>query len=214
MVLPHHGRSWVVTTLDWNFREAFVVPTSGRWKSQWLGGGMGMSYRLSRAIHGVLTDADVSPRWSTRAKQTMESLRGEYAFLHAGQDVVLQHKQMDEIRWFTFAGGVINIELADAFRACGVNEVSSSDFLIKIAETTGGRCLVDRIRQKTGDQIVSSFIVSDEFMEKLKFYECLPKPMVRELLRGRMLDPVDIKDTVDRAIVLTVIPATRHSFRL
>jgi ATP-dependent Lhr-like helicase len=199
------GRSWVVTALDWNRREAFVIPATGRGKSQWLGGGMGMSYRLSWAIHGVLTDADVSPRWFNRARQTIESLRGEYAFLHAGEDVVLQYKQMIETRWFTFAGGVINTALADAIRACGVNEVSSSDFLIKITETTGGRSLVDRIRQKTGDQIISFFIVSDEFMEKLKFYECLPKPMVRELLRGRMLNPVDIKDTVDRAIVSSVI---------
>ncbi len=196
------GRSWVVTVLDWNRREAFVVPASGRGKSQWLGGGMGMSYRLTRAVHGVLTNQEVSPHWSNRAKQTMESLRAEYAFLHSGEDVVFVNSQSNETRWFTFAGGVINTALADAVRACGVNKVSSSDYLVKITETTGGRSLVDRVRQLTADEIVSSFIVSEEFMEKLKFSECLPKLMVQELLRGRMLDQENIQATLSRAIVV------------
>jgi hypothetical protein len=97
---------------------------------------------------------------------------------------------------------VINTALADAVRACGVNEVSSSDYVVKITEATGVRSLVDRIRQKTVDEIVSSFIVSDEFMEKLKFSECLPKRMVQELLRGRMLHQKDIQETLGRHIVV------------
>ena len=196
------GRSWVVIALDWNRREAFVVPTPGRGKSQWLGGGMGMSYRLSRAVHGVLNDAKVSPRWSNRARQTMESMRAEYGFLHAGQDVVFHNRQNNETRWFTFAGGVVNTALADAVRACGMNEASSSDFLLKITGAAGARSLVDRVRQKTGDEIVTSFIVSEEFMEKLKFYECLPKTMVQELLRGRMLNHEDIQATLGRRTII------------
>ena len=196
------GRSWVVTALDWNRREAFVVPAAGRGKSQWLSGGVGLSYRFSRAIHGVLTDPQVSPRWSTRARQALESLRGEYAFLHAGQDVVFNNRQINETRWFTFAGGVINTALADSIRACGVNEVSSSDFMLKITEATGARSLVDRVRHKTADEIVGSFIVSDEFMEKLKFYECLPKPMVQQVLRQRTLERTDIQSTLARHVVI------------
>jgi hypothetical protein len=96
---------------------------------------------------------------------------------------------------------VINTALADAIRACGLNEVSSSDFLVKITEVTGARGLVDRVRQMTADEIVGSFIVSDEFMEKLKFYECLPRPMVQKLLRGRMLSREDIQATLGRNVV-------------
>jgi hypothetical protein len=161
-----------------------------------------LSYQLSRAVHGVLTNSEVSPRWSTRARQTMDSLRAEYAFLHSEQDVVFINSQSNETRWFTFAGGVINTALADAVRACGMNEVSSSDYLVKVTENTGARSLVDQIRQKTTDEIVTSFIVSDEFMEKLKFTECLPKRMVQELLRGRLLNHEDIRDTLGRAIVV------------
>ena len=132
----------------------------------------------------------------------MDSLRAEYAFLHSGEDVVFINSQSNETRWFTFAGGVINTALADAVRVGGANEVSSSDYLVKIAEATGGRGLVDRIRQKTVDEVVSSFIVSDEFMEKLKFSECLPKRMVQELLRGRMLHQEDIQETLGRNVAL------------
>lgn len=196
------GRSWVVTALDWNRREAFVVPASGRGKSQWLGGGLGMSYRLSRAVHGVLTNPEVSPRWSNRAMQTMESLRAEYAFLHAGQDVVLNNRQNKETRWFTFAGGVINTALADTLRAIGTNGVSSRDFLVKFNDAAEGSGLVDRVRNLTADEIAASFIVSDEFMEKLKFNECLPKLMVRELLRARLLNQEDIQATLGRNVAV------------
>ena len=51
------------------------------------------------------------------------------------------------------------------------------------------------------DEIAASFIVSDEFMEKLKFNECLPKLMVQELLRARLLNQENIQATVGRAIV-------------
>jgi hypothetical protein len=163
-----------------------------------------MSYRLSRAVHDVLTNPEVSSRWSNRARQTMESLRAEYAFLHSGKDVVFINSQSNETRWFAFAGGVINTALADAVRPGGVNEVSSSDYLVKITENTGARSLVDRVRQKMADEIVSSFIVSDEFMEKLKFSECLPKRMVRELLRQRMLNLDDIRQTLERNVAVVV----------
>ena len=134
----------------------------------------------------------------------MDSLRAEYAFLHSEQDVVFTNSHSNETRWFTFAGGVINTALADAVRACGVNEVSSSDYLVKITEATGARSLVDRVRQKTADEIVSSFIISDEFMEKLKFYECLPKPMVQELLRGRMLNHEEIQAAIGKNVAVVV----------
>jgi|GEM_PF-4522216 len=74
--------------------------------------------------------------------------------------------------------------------------------LVEITETTGGRSLVDRIRHMTTDEIVSSFIVSEEFMDKLKFFECLPKTMVQELLCARLLNQEDIQATRGRAIVV------------
>lgn len=196
------GRSWVVNSLDWNRREAFVVPTAGRGKSQWLGGSMGMSYRITRSIHRLLSDTNVSPRWSNRARQTMESLRAEYGFLHSGRDVVYRNRQVNETRWFTFAGGTINTALSDAARAFGVNGVSSADFLVKITETTGGPSIVDRVRNMTIDEIVASFIISDEFMEKMKFFECLPKSMIHELLRGRMLNHEEIQATLAQTVVV------------
>ena len=132
----------------------------------------------------------------------MESLRGEYAFLHAEQHVVFNNRQINETRWFTFAGGVINTVLADALRACGVNEVSSGDFLVTVTGANGGRHLIERLRAMTVDEIIQTFIVSDEFIEKLKFSECLPNRIILALLRGRMLAREDIEATVDRDVVV------------
>lgn len=77
-----------------------------------------------------------------------------------------------------------------------MNEVSSSDYLVKVTENAGARSLVGRVRQTTADEIVSSFLVSDELIEKLKFSECLPKRMVQELRRGHILNHEDIQDTL------------------
>lgn len=154
------------------------MPAEERGKSQWLGAGMGLSYRLSRAAHGVLTDPQISPRWSARARQAINSLRAEYAFLDAGHDVVIRNRQINATRWFTFAGGVINTALADAVRSCGVHEVSAGDFRVKMTDATGGRELVERARAIPTDGIIRSFIVSDEFIGKLKFSGCLPNRLM------------------------------------
>lgn len=129
------------------------------------------------------------------SKDIENNLRAEYAFLHAGQEVVFTNSQSNVTRWFTFA---------DAERACGVNEGSSTDYLAKISEATGVCSLVDRIRQLTADEIISSFIISDEFMENLKFSEWLPKQMVHELLRGRMRNQYGIRDTLGRNVTVVV----------
>jgi ATP-dependent Lhr-like helicase len=194
------GRSWVVTALDWNRREAFVVPAADRGKSQWLGGALGLSYRLARAIHGVLTGEVISACWSTRARQAIDSLRAEYAFLHTESDVVLRNRQSDGCLWYTFAGGVMNTALADSFRACGVNEVSSGDFWVKLSDAGDGRDLVGRVRSMSADQVIRSFVVSEEFLENLKFSECLPRPLAEALLRTRMLSVKVIQAVLGRGV--------------
>ena len=196
------GRSWVVTALDWNRQEAFVVPAEGRGKSQWLGSGISLSYRLSRAVHRLLTGSEVSSRWSTRARDGIGSLRGEYGFLHADQDVLFRSQAMEEFRWFTFAGGMVNMALADALRAFGLQDVSANDQSVKIGGVTEGQSLVERIRRMAPEGIIGSFLVSDEFMEKLKFSECLPRYMIEEMLRTRMLFSEDIQATLSRQLTL------------
>jgi hypothetical protein len=74
--------------------------------------------------------------------------------------------------------------------------------LTQVSEATGVRSHVDRVRQKTGDQVVSSLIASNEFMGKPKFSECLPKQKVQELLGERPLNPEDVRTTLGRDVAV------------
>ncbi|MEM6915540.1 MAG: DEAD/DEAH box helicase, partial [Verrucomicrobiota bacterium] len=108
VILSMGGRSWVVTSMDWGRREAFVVPADTKGKSQWQGGRLGMTRRFARAVHSLLTSREESALWTTRANNAFGSLRTQYDFLRGDADVLLSDRQLDEVRWFTFAGGIVN----------------------------------------------------------------------------------------------------------
>ena len=110
-VLSMGGRSWLVTLLDWERREAFVVPAESKGKSQWQGGRIGMSWRFARAVHSLLAGKSESDRWTSRTRSALTSLREQYGFLRPEADVAVTDRERDEVRWFTFAGGLVNTAL-------------------------------------------------------------------------------------------------------
>jgi ATP-dependent Lhr-like helicase len=205
VVLSMGGRSWTVTSLDWGRREAFVVPAESKGKSQWQGGRLGMSRRFARAVHSTLTGETVSERWSSRATDAMQSLRTQYDFLRPEADVVVTDRELDEVRWFTFAGGVINTAISDVIRAQGFDDVVASDFWIRVAKTSGGRQIVETARSKGADEIKASFQIADEFLDNLKFNECLPSELAHEILRDRLLSLEEISKTVSMNVVEVIL---------
>ena len=80
-ILSLGGRSWAVTSLEWPKRIAYVVPADDKGKSQWLSAQFGLSFKLCRAVHDLLTENAVSERWSSRARERISSLRNEHSFL-------------------------------------------------------------------------------------------------------------------------------------
>lgn len=187
VVLSMGGRSWIVTSLDWGRREAFVVPAETKGKSQWQGGRLGMSWRFARAVHDLLTSDAESSRWTVRAKETFSSLRNQYDFLRPDADVIVTDRQLNEVRWFTFAGGIINTAFSDVIRAHGFDDVSTSDFWIRAAGTMDARRLVEEVRSREAIEVRSSFQIADEFLDNLKFNECLPTELAHDILRERLL---------------------------
>jgi ATP-dependent Lhr-like helicase len=195
------GRSWLVTSLDWSRREAFVVPSKDKGKSQWQGGRLGLSYRLSRAIHALLVDESVSARWSSRAASAIAAQRAEYGFLRPGADVALVHKEGDEVRWFTFAGGVANTALADALRDRGIANAQSSDYWVKIPYAANFTGILAGLRKMSSEEISACFVIVDDYLENLKFRDCLPADLAMEILRTRLLSVDDIGNTLGRDVV-------------
>jgi ATP-dependent Lhr-like helicase len=201
VVLSMGGRSWSVTSLDWSRREAFVVPAETKGKSQWQGGKIGMSWRFARAVHALLTNDQVSERWTNRARSTFESLRQQYEILRSDADVASSDRDLNEVRWFTFSGGLINTALADVIAAAGHKDVSVSDFWIRVAGTTDARRIVDAVKSRETEEIRDCFKVSEDYIDNLKFNECLPGDIAQSILRDRLLKGQEIEATTARDVI-------------
>lgn len=201
LVLSMGGRSWMVNSLDWSRRQAFVVPADTKGKSQWQGGKIGMSWRFARAVHALLTATDESLFWSSRARTTLRSIRAEYEFLHENEDVAVSDRERSEVRWFTFAGGLVNTALADALDEAEQKDVSVADFWIRATGTTDARRMVEAARSMDVPQIRSCFKVAEDYLDNLKFNECLPSGLAQEILRDRLLSDEEIEATIAREVV-------------
>ena len=200
VVLSMGGRSWMVVSLDWKRREAYVVPTEGKGRSQWQGGRIGMSWRLARAVHAILTGNGKSARWTTRAMECLDGLRRSHDFLLPDEDVVLINREVREVCWFNFAGGMINLALADVVRSAGFDAVSAGDFWIRVSGTTDAHRIIELVASHGVESIRELFQIGDEFLENLKFSECLPTDLAHAVLRDRLLDSGEIHEFLRRKV--------------
>ncbi len=200
-VLTMGGRNWVVTLLDWARREAFVVPANSKGKSRWLGGKIGMSWRFARAVHTLLTSTGELAHWTSRARTAFASLREQYGFLRTEADVTVTDRERDEMRWFTFAGGLVNVALADALGARGFTSASPSDFCIRSTGAADALRMIGVVRSQSGSEIRESFKIADDYLDKLKFSECLPTGVAHEIVRERLFRLDEIKSTIHRPVI-------------
>jgi ATP-dependent helicase Lhr and Lhr-like helicase len=128
-ILSLAGRSWAVTSLEWPKRIAYVVPADEKGKSQWLGTRFGFSFKLCGGVHDLLTEDAVSDLWSSQAREknflATQRVRFSGSLDRTADAVLVQGK--NEIRWFTFAGNILNLALADTIRGHGCDDVRDSD---------------------------------------------------------------------------------------
>jgi ATP-dependent Lhr-like helicase len=191
-ILSLGGRSWAVTSLEWPKRIAYVVPADEKGKSHWLSTQFGLSFKVCRGVHDLLTEDTVSDRWSSRAQERISSLRSEHSFLDRTADAVLVVLGANEIRWFTFAGNILNLAIADILRQHGY-EVRVSDFWICIKDTTDHQLLLEKIGGFNAEAVRAAFRIPEEYLKQLKFSECLPQPYAAEILKDRLLEPARLE---------------------
>jgi ATP-dependent helicase Lhr and Lhr-like helicase len=205
-ILSLGGRSWAVTSLEWPKRIAYVVPADEKGKSQWLSTQFGLSFKVCRGIHDLLTEDTVSDRWSSRAQERISSLRSEHSFLDLTADAVLVVPGANEIRWFTFAGNILNLAIADSLRQHGYTDVRVSDFWICIKETTDYQPLFEKIDGFNAEAVRAAFRVPEEYLKQLKFSECLPQPYAAKIVKDRLLEPARLETLLRKRCKFVVMP--------
>jgi hypothetical protein len=81
----------------------------------------------------------------------------------------------NEIRWFTFAGNIVNLAIADTIRQHGYDDVRVSDYWICVKECADHMRLFEKIDGFSAEAVRTAFRVPEEYLKQLKFGECLPQ---------------------------------------
>lgn len=106
------GRSWLVTSIDWQRRRCQVEPTDLQGRAKWTGRGGGVAFELARGIREVVGGAN--PKGVTltgRAVTALGKLRTDHGPNIAVDATVIRQSE-SETRWWTWAGTAANRCLA------------------------------------------------------------------------------------------------------
>lgn len=190
------GRSWLVTSVDWVRRRAFVEPSEGVGIARWMGSSSPLSYELVDAMRRVLVGADPGGvAMSRRAMQRLAELRGELGDRVDQRRTVLLHESGDT-RWWTWAGSRANAVLWAAIDEVAprlVDEVSTftNDHVVLRGDTSAGelREALSRARARFGDDLVGvEPEASQRAVQDLKFSDMLPEDLAVSTLARRLGD--------------------------
>ena len=148
-----------------------------------------LSFEVCQGVRDLLTEVEVSDRWSSRAQERISSLRNEHSFLDRTANAVLVVQGTNEIRWFTFAGNILNLAIGDTIRKHGYDDVRVSDSWICVKGTTNYQLLFTKIDRFNFEAVRAAFRIPEEYLKQLKFSECLPQHFATEILKERLLQP-------------------------
>ncbi|WP_028998071.1 DEAD/DEAH box helicase [Azohydromonas australica] len=169
------GRSWLVTSVEWSRKTAWLEPVKEGGKARWTGAARTVGPEVCQAIRDVLAEGTLpGVQLSRRARAHLDLLRDE---IPCGL-MSRQPGPGSTHRWWTFAGTVANRTLARrigslnsrAFDALSVLTTTSTDVSAGAADT-------------------APVMLTDEEVADLasgiKFGNCLPVGLLRRTVMAR-----------------------------
>ena len=199
------GRSWQVTSIDWDRHFAWVEPAEVTGRSKWLGDGQPLSAPLCDAIRNVLAGED-PPGVYTDGKGNLglERVRSSFRWVRPGRSAMVSSE--DGLAWWTFAGVHANAGIMAGMGSL-LGGVKPDNLAIKLDPDTATpedlRSFVDTLDPEA---LPASWIAAD-LAAKLKFAECLPEDVALEVAAARVSDP----DGVRRVLGEPIDSVTNHS---
>jgi len=176
------GRPWLVTSIDWKRRLAWVEPAAGAGKSRWLGGARSLHFDLCRAIQRCASDGQVPGILSKRAVAKLTEVVDEFSFLEGRTQAFVSDG--NGVRWWTFAGGKANAALAITIERHGVRALRFDDFGLDI-DALPPAILIEKMVSLPDEQ--PSAAIRRE-ADELKFSACLPATLACSVVLQRQFD--------------------------
>ncbi|MGY6502459.1 MAG: DEAD/DEAH box helicase [Acidimicrobiales bacterium] len=188
------GRSWKITSIDWNRRFAWVEPSEQSGRSRWFGAGRAINAELCDAMRDVASGTDPAGVTLTeRARAALADVRGELSFAQPGRTAVVV--EPTKARWWTWAGQRANASLSDA-----LGDLASSrgdDLSIGLDPTRASSAKVKDQLSDLHPETLPTPSIAAPFAENMKFSDCLPPALALEVARQRLVDPAGVRRVLD-----------------
>ena len=155
----------------------------GPGRSRWSGAGGALSLEVCRAIRAVLADDSIPACASRRAAARLSEAREAFWFVREGATAVERSEDRKRLRWWTFAGGRANAELATRLTAHGLHVVAADDLGLTVAGSTR----VEELRRAAGDTNVA-MQPDQRRLEAVKFHEAVPSDALGSMVVSRDAD--------------------------
>ena len=184
------GRSWKITSIDWNRRFAWVEPTDRQGRSRWSGTGRALGNELCRAMRDVA--AGTNPAGVTltqRAETGLAEMRGEFTSARPGVTAVVI--EPTRARWWTWAGQRANASLSDALGALATSRGDDLSIGLDPVLASGDE-VRDRLCTLRPDALPTVGIAA-AYAEHMKFSDCLPLALALEVAQQRLVDPAGVR---------------------
>lgn len=188
------GRSWKVTSIDWNRKFAWVEPTDQKGRSRWFGTGRALSSELCGAMRDVACGADPAGVILTeRATAALADARVDFSFARPdGGSIVID---VTKARWWTWVGQRANSSLGDALGSLA--ESRGDDLSIGLDPgRASSEAVLEQLVGLDPDALPAPS-VAEQFAENMKFSDCLPLALALEVARQRLIDPAGLRRAID-----------------
>jgi ATP-dependent Lhr-like helicase len=192
-VLSLAGRAWRTKYIDWARRRAYVEPTDERGRSRWLSAAQPLHYALCRAMLAVLAQDEPPVRFSRRALEFIGELRLAFEWAEPGKSFLVAD-QTGDVRWWTFAGKLANVGLAQALQEvvpCSKSDNLAIHFTGRIDMTTLRSAIKERV---FADPATVAPPLDQQFIAEFKFSACLPSELRESVLARRYSLARDLED--------------------
>ncbi|MEN3284731.1 MAG: ATP-dependent helicase Lhr and Lhr-like helicase [Solirubrobacteraceae bacterium] len=191
------GQAWGVGDVDWNRRVVWVEPTDDPGRSRWAGAGGALSIEVCHAIRRVLASDTVSDGATRRAARQLETLHATFFFARDGTTTLERDHERQRSRWWTFAGGRANAELAHRCGVAGLGVGGVDD----LGLTLFGMPAADLVTTSAASPVAPPK-VDPRRLNAIKFHEAVPEYALEEMIRARDADPVGVATAISEPLVL------------
>jgi ATP-dependent helicase Lhr and Lhr-like helicase len=181
------GRAWDIRDIDFTGRKVFVTPSAAKGRARWYGQGQGLSFEMARGVRDVLLSEHSSTRWSNRCRTRMEALRDSYRALGVESTTCVSDPAENHVIWWNFAGRFLNEALASVLDTGSGIDSRFDDFSLRFPyETDISKVRTAVRRALEAPDALRELPISKQWLDGLKFSDCLPERLAATAARGRI----------------------------